>query len=194
VNSQAFGTRIHYIRGIRGAVRGLYKTRPLTLGYFFAEPEESTVKHAVLFIALTALAVSGVAWHTVGARAENGAVEPLMSGYELMEIFFEPYMEQLKESVAAEPDKRRGWQEIYKKSLAIGELTGLNMGRTDQDYMATPEWQELNVASRALTVDISEAAKNKDFAGVTGKYQALVESCNACHTKFEEDTAPVIEP
>jgi hypothetical protein len=156
--------------------------------------EELVVRKAVWIGAALVMAAGFAAWQAEGVRAEDGAIEPLVSGYELMEIFFEPYMEQLKESVAAEPDKRRGWQDIYKQALALGEASTLNLSRNDQDYMGTPEWKDLTLASRALTVEVAEAAKNQDFAAVTAKYQALVQSCNACHTKFEPDTAPVLEP
>ena len=152
------------------------------------------MKKAVSVIAVTALAVGGAAWHTAGVHAQDTGVEPLVTGYELMEIIYKPFMEQLKESVAAEPEKRRGWQAIYKNSLALGEASALNLTRNDEDYMATPEWKELTLAVRALNVEIAEAAKKKDFPGVTEKYLALVKSCNECHTKFAEEDAPTIEP
>lgn len=152
------------------------------------------MKKAVSLIALAALAAVGVAWQAADVDAQDNAIKPLVTSYELMEILYEPFMDQLKESVAAEPEKRRGWQAIYKNSLAIGEMTQLNTIRNDEDYMATPEWNQFNFASRGLAVDISEAAKKKDFAGVTEKYLALVKSCNECHTKFAEEDAPTIEP
>ncbi len=152
------------------------------------------MKKAVTLIALTVLATGLGVWQTADVLAQDNAVEPLVTGYELMEIFYEPYMDQLKAAVAVEPDKRRGWQDIYKNSLALGELAALNLSRNDEDYMATPEWKDLNLATRTLNVEIAEAAKNKDFATVTAKYQALVQSCNACHTKFAAEDAPTIEP
>ena len=152
------------------------------------------MKKAVSLLVLVALAVGGAMWQTRDARAQDKAIEPLITSYELMEIIYEPFMDQLKASVATEPDKRRGWQDIYKNALAIGEATQLNTIRNDEDFMATPEWDQMNFASRDLAVAVSEAAKNKDFAGVTAQYQALVKSCNECHTKFVPDDAPTIEP
>ncbi len=152
------------------------------------------MKKAVSLLTLSLLVALGLAVYSADVRAQDSAVEPLVSGYELMEIIYEPFMDQLKASVATEPDKRRGWQDIYKNSLALGEAAALNLMRNDEDYMAAPEWKDMTLASRGLNVEIAEAAKNKDFAGVTAKYQALVESCNACHTKFAPDDAPKIEP
>lgn len=152
------------------------------------------MKKAVSLLALTALAAGGLLWQTADVRAQDDAIEPIITGYELMEIFYEPYMDQLKESVATEPEKRRGWQTIYKNTLALAEASVLNLMRNDEDYMATPEWREMTLAVRTLNVEIAEAAKKKDFPGVTAKYQALVKSCNECHMKFAEEDAPTIEP
>lgn len=152
------------------------------------------MKKAVSLIAIVVLAAMGAAWQTADVGAQDNAIKPLVTSYELMEIIYEPFMDELKENVATEPEKRRGWQAIYKNSLAIAEATQLNTIRNDEDYMSTPEWNQFNFASRDIAVEISEAAKKKDFAGVTAKYQALVKSCNECHTKFEEEDAPTIEP
>lgn len=152
------------------------------------------MKKAVSIIALAMLAAGVVMWQGADVRAQEAGMEPLITSYELMEILVDPNIESLKEAVATEPEKRRGWQAIYKSSLAIGELMTLNNIRNDEDYMSTPEWGEMNLATRGLAVEISEAAKGQDFAGVTAKYQAMIESCNACHTKFEPDTAPTVEP
>jgi len=180
-------------RGV-GEFGRLYNGCLCALGYFFQQLEDVTVKKAVSIFTLVALAAGGVMWQTHDAGAQDKTIEPLVSSYELMEILYEPFMDQLKESVATEPEKRRGWQTIYKNALAIGEATQLNTIRNDEDFMATPEWNQMNFASRDLAVTVSEAAKKKDFAGVTAQYQALVKSCNECHTKFVPDDAPTIEP
>ena len=119
---------------------------------------------------------------------------PLIDCYELMDILMDPAYEGLKDATEVEPTGRKGWRALYVYSYSLAELANLLFSRTDEDYMGTPEWNELAVEMRERCVAIAEAAKAKDFPAVQKNYELVIQNCNACHQKFEPEDATEVKP
>ncbi len=120
--------------------------------------------------------------------------QPLVDNHEIMDLMIDPTYELLKDAAAVEPDGRKGWRALYVHSYAMGEIANLLFARNDQEYMATPEWDQLVVEMRKLCNAIAEATKAQDYPAVKQHYEALIVNCNACHTKFEPEDATEVKP
>ncbi|MBX7258508.1 MAG: cytochrome c [Candidatus Hydrogenedentes bacterium] len=134
-------------------------------------------------------AVSGV--HAQDAAVPQPALEPAMKTGQMMEAFFEGVHESLSAEMKAEPQTPKGWKTIKSSASAFAELSNLVMIHKEYDDMKT--WYEMATVMKTTALDLAKAADEKNFAQATEKYKALVESCNACHKKFEPETGPVIE-
>lgn len=118
---------------------------------------------------------------------------PVMDTARLMKVFTDPMFEALKEKMKAAPAVPKDWRIIEDHGLAASELANLMFMRTGE-HEQTPEWKQFTVDFYKAGNALAEAAKTRDFAAVTQKYQGLAQSCNACHQKFEPDTTPEITP
>lgn len=127
--------------------------------------------------------------------AEDGALEPVqvLDTYETMDYLFEPAYEALKAAVATEPEGRQQWRAIYTNSFAIAEMSNLLFSRSDADYMSEEDWPKMAAQSREAAKALGEAVREQDYALITKRFNALRESCNACHTRFDPENAPEIE-
>jgi hypothetical protein len=116
----------------------------------------------------------------------------IMKTEHLMEFFLEDTQKTLSAAMKAEPQNARGWKDIKRRADAFADLSNLVLLRTE--YPDTAAWREKALAMRAAALDLAGAADAKNFAQSQEKYSALITSCNACHQKFEPDTATTIEP
>ncbi|MCC9607401.1 hypothetical protein LOC68_12955 [Blastopirellula sp. JC732] len=121
--------------------------------------------------------------------AEPKPVESDM--HEFMEYVYQPTYKRLKPAMAAEPKENAVWKEIKSTSLILAESGNLLLSRAPEEGAA--EWNEYSIATRELGGDLYRAAKKKDYAAATTAYKAMLQKCNACHTKFahgEHQLAP----
>lgn len=124
---------------------------------------------------------------------EAMAPKQIIPTYEVMEILFEREYDAMKENLAAEPDSRKVWRELYNSTYALAELTNILYSRSDEDYMSEPDWVKHIAETRAATEALGEVVKERDYANVKTKFEALRVSCNACHTRFEGEDGTVLE-
>lgn len=130
--------------------------------------------------------------HAQDAAAPQPALEPILNSHQLMEAFFEKVHESLSDTMKAEPQDARGWKTIRSGANSIAELSNLVLIRKEYDDLKT--WYDMTTAMKSIALELAKAAEEKNFATASDRYKALVESCNACHKKFEPETGPVIEP
>lgn len=144
---------------------------------------------------LCAAFVIGVsALHAQVAPAAAAQGVAVLDTYTLMELLFDPPQKKLKELMAAQPADRRAWNEVKDQVGVLAEVTNLIALRSELDYEKTDEWDQLAGKSQAAAIALLEPVKASDYAAAKEKYIALVESCNACHTRFEPEVAPKLEP
>lgn len=144
--------------------------------------------------AVSAALVLGVSTlHAQDASAPGEGVA-VLDTYNLMELLFEPPFTKLKESMATEPADRRAWNAVKDQVGILAEVSNLVALRNELDYEKTEEWDQFAAKSRDAAIALLEPVKASDYAAAKEKYAALVESCNACHTRFEPEVAPKLEP
>ena len=126
------------------------------------------MRKAVGFAFVLALTiVAATAWQNAPLFAEDAdfskfEAQPLIDNYELMDFMVDPVYEKLKEAASVEPTGRKGWRALYFNAYSMGELANLLFSRTDQEYMGTPEWNELARQMRQFCNNIGAATKAKD--------------------------------
>lgn len=134
------------------------------------------------------------------AESDAAGVLPVISTDELMEVLFEPLLEELRVALVVEPKGRRALKAVYNPASAIAETHNLLFSRDDEDYMETPEWIALSIAGRDASQAVGDAVMGKDYPGAKAAFVILVKSCNDCHVQFDdsidtvEDTIPDPEP
>lgn len=121
----------------------------------------------------------------VGEASDEGdAVEPVEADmHEFMEYVFEPTFKRLVPAMAAAPANNQGWKSIKSDALILAEACNLLVSRQPEEDGA--DWVKHSVEVRDLGGQLYRAAKAKDFDKARQHYEAMVESCNACHRQFE---------
>jgi predicted nucleic acid-binding Zn ribbon protein len=122
-----------------------------------------------------------------------GTGQQVLENAELMEQLFGPSYADLTRAVTNKPADRKAWRTILDPARRLAELTNLLYTRRGKDYMAKPEWAAAADASRKALLAIGDAVKQLNYDVTRKRYEAAVETCNACHKKFEKE-APVVKP
>ena len=125
--------------------------------------------------------------------AQEAEPAQVVDTYELMELLFEDPYELIKLAIAEEPADRKTWKQVMDNANRLAEASNLLFFRTTSDYEAEAEYKAMAADSRDKAAAIIEAVKAQDYAMVKERFNAMRESCNACHVKYEEDIAPVLE-
>lgn len=169
--------------------------------YAFSSNQEVTdiMKRMILALELgaavcAALVIGVSTMHAQDAPAASGEGVAVLDTYTLMELLFAPPQEKLKELMATEPADRRAWNTVKDQVGMLAEVSNLVSLRDELDYEKTEEWDQLAAKSREAAVALLEPVKAADYSASMEKYIALIESCNACHTRFEPEVAPKLVP
>jgi hypothetical protein len=116
---------------------------------------------------------------------------------ELMDIFLKPAYAELQQAMAKPPADRKEWATIYQKAVRLAELENLLFFRTHEDARK-PEWGATAARARQAAADVAAAAllglrtvKAENYAAVRTKYEAVADTCNACHRTFARDAVTV---
>lgn len=144
------------------------------------------------FVPLGAVpALSLVCFALVGPFATGAvAAEPVQRKpveadmHEYMEYAFQPVYLRLKDALAKAPADRAGWKSVKSDSLLLAEQGNLLLERAPDENAA--EWQAISAEVRDLGGDLYRAAKASDYAAARKNYEAMLTSCNKCHTTFAE--------
>jgi len=127
------------------------------------------------------------------------AQEPvqIVETVELMDLFLKPAYAELQQAMAHPPADRRDWATIYQKAVRLAELENLLFFRNHED-VRKPEWLQTSARARQAAADVAAAAllglrtvKAENYEGVRTKYNAVAETCNACHRTFARDAVTV---
>lgn len=102
--------------------------------------------------------------------------------HEFMEYLFQPTYKRLVTQMAAAPENNQGWKAIKADSLILAEGGNLLLFHAPKEEQA--DWIKHSVQVRDLGGQLYRAAKAKDFPAARQHYEAMVKSCNACHTQF----------
>ena len=134
--------------------------------------------------------------------AQLTAPEPLgpvaiVDNGELMDIFLKPAYTELQQAMAKPPADRKDWATIYQKAVRLAELENLLFFRNHED-VRKPEWMETSARARRASADVAAAAlrglrtvKVENYDTVRAKYEAVADTCNACHRTFARDAVTV---
>lgn len=130
-------------------------------------------------------------------RGPNGAsadaAKPIIKNKELMKLLFDPYYVDLRRALREEPDGRTGWRRAYIAIFRLAEVTNLLYSRGDKDYMLTGEWRQMVTDSRDAAAATGQAVLKRDYPLARQRYERLIQSCNACHQKFEPTGATEVQ-
>jgi hypothetical protein len=137
-----------------------------------------------------ALAQSG------STEADSPATEEkqIIDNVELMELLFDPYYVDLRNSLKKAPERRRDWRTVYIATYRLAEATNLLFSREGEDYMGTPEWNALALESREAVEAVGAAVRELDYELTKSRYIAFIETCNKCHEAFELEEPTIVEP
>jgi hypothetical protein len=147
-----------------------------------------------LGLGLAACAVVALGGSTLYAQAGSAAQVPVVDTHKLMDLLFKAPQKELKELMAEEPTERRAWNKMRDTVSILAEVSNLVLLRDGLEYEKTEEWAELAVQSRDAAIAVLEPIQANDYPAAKEKYLVMIESCNACHTRFEPEVAPKLEP
>ncbi len=120
------------------------------------------------------------------AESDAAGVVSVISTDELMDVLFDPLIEDLRLALVEEPKGRRALKAVYNPASAIAETHNLLFSRDDEDYMETPEWAALSIAGRDASKMLGDAVMAQDYPRTKAAFVVLVKSCNDCHVQFDE--------
>ena len=141
-------------------------------------------------LAAAALFAVPATLHAEEEEAAGTEMTPALNTFSLMDYLFDPPFAVLEEVMESEPEDRRGWRDIRRSSETLAEVTNLLYIRDDLDYADTDEWKEAVAEMRTAADALAESTRTQDFEIARESFIALVQSCNACHDRFEPDMAP----
>ena len=127
-----------------------------------------------------------------GEAAMNGPKQ-IIKNEEMMKLIFDPYYIDLRQAIREKPAGRAGWRRAYIAIFRICEVTNLLYSRKDKQYMLTQEWRQMATQSRDAAESVGEAVLKLDYPQVRERYELLIQSCNACHQKFEPTEATEVQ-
>ncbi len=127
-----------------------------------------------------------------GEAAMDGPKQ-IIKNAEMMKLLFDPYYVDLRKAIGEKPAGRAGWRRAYIAIFRICEVTNLLYSRKDKQYMLTQEWRQMTTQSRDAAESVGEAVLKLDYPQVRERYELLIQSCNACHQKFEPTEATEVK-
>jgi hypothetical protein len=122
-----------------------------------------------------------------GKAPANSPVPVDTNMHDFMEGVFQGPYKRLKTSMAEEPKDNAGWKAIRSEALILAEGGNLLILRKPGAAKEAEEWVKYSVATRDAGAELFKAAKAKDFAASKKAYGTMLNHCNACHQKFDEE-------
>jgi len=149
---------------------------------------------AVCCLAVTSLLLGSVDME--GKNSEGPSKQQpsqVIKNREVMKLFFDPYYVDLRRAAREEPQGRSDWRSLYVAAFRLSEVSNLLYFRSDKPYMNSAEWRRMATETRDRAAAVGQAVTKLDYPLVKKRYVHLIESCNACHEKFEPDKPTKIE-
>ncbi len=152
----------------------------------------TTIGSALVAMGMLACVVSAPLRPTLGQEPTKDGLVPTVDCHHLMEYIVEEAFDELKEDLGTEPANKKAWKGVLSSAAMLAETGNLLRIRRPDDADAK-EWATLSIALRETGSAVMKAAKARDYAATKKAYDAMVASCNRCHTKLT-DGEPKIEP
>ncbi len=167
-------------------------------GYHFHVMRPVILVVAIACVIVTAIFLSS-SYAPDAALAQSepdsaGSEKQVIDNNELMELFFDPYYVDLRNSLKEAPEGRKEWRQVYIATYRLAEATNLLFSREGKDYMETPKWNALALESRTAVEQVGDAVRKLDYELTKSRYIAYIETCNNCHTAFELEEPTIVEP
>jgi hypothetical protein len=124
---------------------------------------------------------------------EEDGIKPLVDVHHLMEDVVGSAFGAAKKGLSKEPADTATWKNVRSMGLIIGESGNLLLGRAPEE-VETKAWTAMAVKLREAGDELYKTAKKKDYAAASKAYINLVDACNKCHVRFNEEGEPKIEP
>lgn len=153
---------------------------------------------AITGVALTTLFVFALGYGP--PRAEDGGATEVtgptqvMETKEMMKIMMDPVWEDIRDLTEKAPEGRRDWRFLYIATFSLAEQHNLLFNRTDREYMATDDWRALSIEGLEASIALADSVREQDFDAILANKERTLQSCNACHERFEPGEAPEIRP
>ncbi len=116
----------------------------------------------------------------------------IVTNDELMKLLFDTNYVLIRKGLKKEPEGRQ-WRLPYIGAAGIAEVTNLLFSREDEDYMKTDEWVAAVKVGRKAAIDLCDSLLEMDYEKSRKNYLVLVDTCNACHEKFELEEPTLVE-
>ena len=93
----------------------------------------------------------------------------------------------LKEVLAEENLKRSAYRKIQQHAMVLGESTILVSGRGPEDEGKDGDWYQSSLATYNAAKALYAAAGEKEADEVRKQYGLMIDGCNKCHEKYDEN-------
>lgn len=112
---------------------------------------------------------------------------PVDDMHRFMGFISKPAYRELKDILAEEGLKRSAFRKIQQHSMVLGETTGLVAERGPEDEGKDGDWYQSSLATYNAAKALYSAAGEKDEDEVRKQYGLMIDGCNKCHSKYDEN-------
>lgn len=120
-------------------------------------------------------------------QEEESEFGPVDDMHKFMEFISKPAYRELKSMLAEEDIRRSTWRKIQQHSLVLAETTILVADRGPEDKAKNADWREISLVTFKEGKALYEAAGEKDRDAALKHYGLMIDACNKCHEKYDEN-------
>ena len=133
--------------------------------------------------------VDSLASTTQEEEMEKSEFLPVADMHHFMEYISKPSYRELKSALAEDDIRRRAWKKIKQHALILAETTILVADRPpeDADEEVTADWRAISLDTYNHAAALYKAADEKEQAVAVKEYGLMMDACNACHSKYDEN-------
>lgn len=112
---------------------------------------------------------------------------PIDDMHRFMGYISKPAYKELKTLLSEEKLKRSAFRKVQQHALVLGESTILVAERGPDDAEKNADWRAITLENYKAAKGLYEAAGAKDVAKAKEQYGLMIDSCNKCHSKYDEN-------
>ena len=126
---------------------------------------------------------------TQDGEEQEVELAPVADMHHFMEYISKPSYRELKSLLAEEKIRRSAWKKVEQHALILAETTILVAQRPPEDATeeVTTDWHGISVDTYKHAVALYKAAGEKDQEVALEHYGLMMDACNACHSKYDEN-------
>ena len=123
-----------------------------------------------------------------GAFAQEATVRPIATVRQIMEAMIVPFSDEVVQAASEPPTTDAQWTKVQGAALALAESGNLLMiGPRARDKA---EWMKMARRQVDAAAAVMKAAAAKDADALSSTGDALYETCESCHTRYMNASAP----